>query len=86
MSPGPLRRLAGALGLAAMLPTAAMLAMGSITLADAALRGIVTLVGVTVIGRAAGWWLSSMAARFERRGQAADTEDQRDGAPAQGSA
>lgn len=86
MSPGPLRRLAGGLGLAALLPTAVMLAAGSITLVDAALRALVTLVGVTVIGRVAGWWLSSMAVRFERRRPAQDRDDTRGAAPSSRSA
>ncbi|HVL99739.1 MAG TPA: hypothetical protein VM324_10660 [Egibacteraceae bacterium] len=84
MKPGPLRRLTGALGLVALAPTAAMLALGALTLADAALRAGVTLVGVTAIGRGAGWWLSSTAARFERRTPAADPDpaDRRRARPA----
>lgn len=67
MSPGPLRRSAGALGLVALAPTAAMLVLGSVSLADAAIRAGVTLVVVVVVGRTVGWWLSAMARRFERR-------------------
>lgn len=85
MSPGPLRRLAGALGLAALLPTAAMLALGSITLADAAVRATVTLVGVTAIGRGAGWWLASMAAQIERRAPATSSDEGSGAEPTAGS-
>lgn len=67
MSPGPLRRSAGALGLMALAPTAVMLVMGSVSLADAALRAGVTLVVVVTVGRVVGWWLSATARRFERR-------------------
>lgn len=66
MSPGPLRRLTGAIGLLALAPTAVMLTTDAITVADAALRAGVTLVGVILLGRVTGWWLSSMARGLER--------------------
>lgn len=74
MSPGPLRRLTGAVGLVALAPTAVMLVVGSVSLADAALRAGATLAVVTVGGRLTGWWLSSMASQFERRRSATADE------------
>ena len=66
MSPGPLRRLMGMLGLMALAPTAIMLALEQIGPLDAALRGTATLVASTVVGRTAGWWVALIARGLER--------------------
>jgi hypothetical protein len=71
MSVGPLRRLAGTLGLLALAPTAAMLAAGLITPADAAMRAVVTLLGIMLIARIVGWWLALLAGNLERAGDQA---------------
>ena len=69
MSPGPLRRLAGACGLLGLVPTAVLLGTGALPLVDAALRAGATLLAVVVIGRLAGWGLGFMAAELERTGR-----------------
>lgn len=69
MSAGPLRRLVGILGLLALVPTAAMLTAGTITLEDAALRAGATLLAAWLLGKVAGWWLSFLAREFERAGE-----------------
>jgi hypothetical protein len=63
---GPLRRLAGALGLLALAPTAAMLAANLITPADAAVRAVVTLLGTMLVARVVSWWLALLAGNLER--------------------
>lgn len=65
MTPGPLRRLIGTVGLFALAPTALMLALDQITPLDAALRGGATLAAAIVIGRLAGWWVMLMARGLE---------------------
>jgi hypothetical protein len=66
VSVGPIRRLVGMLGLLALVPTAAMLAVGRVTPPDAALRALATLVATMLIGRAATWWVGQMARGYER--------------------
>ncbi len=66
MSPGPLRRLSGALGLLALLPTAYLLAVGAITLLEGAWRASATLLAVVVVGRLASWIITGLARSFER--------------------
>lgn len=72
MSPGPLRRLMGMLGLLALAPTALMLALDQIAPLDAALRGTATLLACMIIGRAAGWWVDLIARGLEQPGSGPD--------------
>lgn len=65
MKAGPLRQLAGGVGLLALVPTATMLATGRITPTDAALRAGVTLVGVLLVARIAAWWLTFFLSSME---------------------
>jgi hypothetical protein len=65
MSPGPVRRLAGTLGMLALAPTATMLFMGRLSPVDAALRGVATLVAAMVLGRLLAWAVDGMARGFE---------------------
>lgn len=65
MTPGPLRRLIGTLGLLALAPTAVMLAMDRITPLDAALRSCATLLAAVLIGRVADWWVAMIAQGLE---------------------
>jgi hypothetical protein len=65
MTPGPLRRLIGTVGLIALAPTALMLASERIEPLDAALRAGATLLAAIIIGRLAGWWVSEMARGYE---------------------
>jgi hypothetical protein len=65
MTPGPLRRLIGMVGLIALTPTALMLASERIDLLDAAVRAGATLLAATAIGRVAGWWVDAMARSYE---------------------
>jgi hypothetical protein len=74
MSPGPLRRLVGMLGLLALAPTAAMLFLGRVTPAAAALRAVATLLAVMVVGRLAGWWVDQMARGYETSAGSAPAE------------
>lgn len=66
MSPGPLRRLLGALGLVALAPIALRLVDGSLSPGDAAVRAVVTLLAVVVIGRLFGTWLRQVASSYDR--------------------
>lgn len=68
MSPGPLRRLLGALGLAALAPVALRVVDGSMAPVDAALRAVATLVVVMVLGRLTGTWLARIAHAYDRQG------------------
>jgi hypothetical protein len=65
---GPLRRVVGTAGLVALAPTAYLLANGSITPGDAAVRAGATLAAVVIVGRVARWWLAATASAFERAG------------------
>lgn len=78
---GPLRRIAGTAGLMALVPVGVMLVAGSLSIADAALRGGAIFVAVTTVGRVANWWMATLARGFE---DAADTDGEPDdAAPAQ---
>ena len=66
MTPGPLRRLLGALGLLALLPVAFRLATGALSAEDAAARAVITLFVVVVLGRLSSAWLGHIAATYER--------------------
>ena len=68
MSPGPLRRLLGALGLLALAPIAYRLVEGSMTAVDAAVRAVATLVVVVVLGRLVGGWLATVAHAYDQQG------------------
>lgn len=65
MRVGPLRRIAGTAGLIALVPVGVMLVAGSLTIADAALRGGAIFVAVTIVGRVANWWMATLARGFE---------------------
>ena len=65
MQIGPLRRLTGFVGLVALVPTAVLLIAGDITAVDAAVRALVTTVGVVLIGRVTGAFLDREARRLE---------------------
>lgn len=67
MSPGPLRRLLGALGLLALAPIALRLVEGSMAPIDAALRAVATLVAVVVVGRLFGTWLGQLARAYDQQ-------------------
>ena len=66
MSPGPLRRTVGVLGLLALTPIAVLLLTGEISPVVAAQRAIVVLVLTILVGRVARSWLGSVAQRLER--------------------
>jgi hypothetical protein len=78
MTPGPLRRLIGTVGLIALTPTALMLATERIDPLDAALRAGATLLAALIIGRLAGWWVAEMARGYEAT-LAAQAADQQEG-------
>jgi hypothetical protein len=60
---GPVRRAAGILGLLALAPTGIGLLQDTLTPADAAMRGAVTLVVASLVTRVASWWLRSAVER-----------------------
>jgi hypothetical protein len=70
VSVGPLRRLAGCVGLLALTPTAVMLVLERVTLVDAAIRAGVTLAVISLLARVAGWWLSLVAGGLEQEDDA----------------
>lgn len=65
MSVGPLRRLVGALGLVALVPLLAMVSLGTLSPVDAAIRAVVMVVVLHVLGRVAGWGMRMLAAQVE---------------------
>lgn len=67
MSPGPLRRLLGAVGLVLLAPIALRLVDGSMAPVDAALRAAATLLAVVVVGRLLGSWLGQVAHGYDRQ-------------------
>lgn len=71
MSPGPLRRLLGAIGLVMLAPIALRLVDGSMSPVDAALRAAATLLAVVVVGRLLGSWLGQVAHTYDRRASSA---------------
>lgn len=74
MSAPPIRRIAGAIGLAALAPTAYLLAIGSLSPSDAAFRAVMTLGAVELVGRVADRSLSRLADVLERSAEPADEE------------
>ena len=68
MTPGPLRRLIGAIGLVVLAPIAYRLVEGSMSPVDAALRAVATLVAVVLVGRLLGSWLGQVALTYDRQG------------------
>jgi hypothetical protein len=75
MSTGPLRRTIGAAGLLALVPVVVMLALGSITPEDAALRAVAIAVSVVVVGRVARMVLTTTLRRVERRSDDGELAD-----------
>lgn len=67
MTAGPLRRVAAALGLVALVPVAAMLVQGALTPEEAAQRAVVVGLVVIVLGNLARRVVSAMLQRVERR-------------------
>ena len=61
MRTGPLRRVAGTIGLLALAPTGWLLASGQLTVVEAAWRGAITLLLVSLVGRVAGWFVEALA-------------------------
>lgn len=66
MSAGPLRRLLGGLGLAALAPVAWRLADGSLDPMDAAVRAVITLLVVVVVGRLLSAWVHAVATTYDQ--------------------
>ena len=66
MKPGPLRQLAGMMGLLALTPTALLLAQGALSPLQAAVRAVVTLIGVVAVARTVAWGLAAAAGSMER--------------------
>jgi hypothetical protein len=67
MSAGPLRRTTGIVGLVALLPVLFLLAAGSITPEDAALRALAIAAVVVLLGNVARVVLTHLLRRVERR-------------------
>lgn len=61
MRTGPLRRVAGTIGLLALAPTGWLLATGQLTVMEAAWRAGATLLLVSIVGRVAGWFVEALA-------------------------
>jgi hypothetical protein len=76
MKAGPVRRVAGALGLLALLPTALMLLGGQITLEVAAIRAAITLVSACVVARVGGWGVGLLADSAQARVQPDEATEQ----------
>lgn len=66
MSRGPLRRATAGVGLVALLPTALLLATGALAPADAAIRAVVTVVVLLLLGRLADRGLQRLISMVER--------------------
>lgn len=64
---GPLRRITAAVGLLALLPITWLLATGSLTPEEAAIRAIIVAVVVVVIGNVLRSILTRMLRHVERR-------------------
>lgn len=65
MNSGPLRRTTGTIGLIALSPVAAMLALGMLSAEEAAMRAVIVAVLVVVLGRMAQTALRGMLHRVE---------------------
>lgn len=66
MNTGPLRRTTGTIGLVALTPVAAMLALGMLSAEEAAVRAVIVALLVVVLGRLAQGTLRRMLHRVER--------------------
>lgn len=75
MSAGPIQRIAGAVGLAVLAPTAYLLSVGSLSPADAAWRALVTLVAAVLVGRVADRSLARLADVLDQQDSGEDGED-----------
>ena len=71
MRTGPLRRVAGTIGLLALAPTAWLLASGQLTVVEAAWRAALTLLLVMLLGRIAGWFVEALALSVQPQGEGA---------------
>jgi hypothetical protein len=69
MSPGPLRRVLGAIGLLLLAPVALRLVDGSLEPFDAAVRAVATLLAVVVVGRLLSAWLATVAHGYDTQQQ-----------------
>ncbi len=67
MMVGPLRRITAAIGLLALIPITWLLATGSLTPEEAAIRAIIVAVVVVVIGNVLRSILTRMLRHVERR-------------------
>jgi hypothetical protein len=67
MSAGPLRRVAAAVGLVALVPIASMLVQGALTPEEAAQRAVVVGLVVIVLGNLARRVVAGVLSRVERR-------------------
>lgn len=70
MSPGPLRRFIGALGLLALAPVAWLLTSGAISGLEAAKRGAIILIVTAILGRVATAWLVGVVRSLDRQNRA----------------
>jgi hypothetical protein len=68
----PVRRIAATIGLTALVPTGAMLAAGTLSPRDAAVRALVTLGACMAGARAVSWALYALADGPRVRGLMAD--------------
>jgi hypothetical protein len=66
MRPAPIRRIAAAAGLIALVPLAVRLYTGELTAAEAALRGLAVLLAVVVLTWLGGWGLRMVLQAVER--------------------
>jgi hypothetical protein len=67
MSAGPLRRVAAAVGLVALVPIASMLVQGALTPEEAAQRAVAVGLVVIVLGNVARRVVAGVLSRVERR-------------------
>jgi hypothetical protein len=70
MAAGPVRRGVATLGLLALVPTAALLASGGLTLEDAAMRAAITLAAVILLAKIVSFALRAVADRAGRMARA----------------
>lgn len=56
----PIRRIAGAVGLVGLVPTAVMVMIGSVSVSEAAVRAVITLLGTLAVARGISWALVSL--------------------------
>lgn len=65
MSIGPLRRFVGVVGLVALVPMLLMVALGELSLVDAATRSGVMIAVLLVLGRFVSWGMGALASEVE---------------------